>query len=298
MQSVIPFPEPSLPIDTAVFCAAQAEAIRVLGRRVARDVVEIGERLGAVQRRLVKQKGAFPTWLEDEFHWNYGTAHKYIRIAASWSQAFNSSRDEELVIEVEALYLLSHQQVPGETREKAVERAIEGEHITLAAAKEMIAGEVADKIAEMRRDERRRRDQAVAAATAALRDELDELRAAEQEPTVEDAIGMMQRISGKKQLTRMQMQAVAMLTGYAVPYKGTMIPPTSPENQRVAEFHLEVTSNFIRAIQFFGQTPLSVEELFAASRPFQRSIARMAIPIALKWLGAYADLLTGEEGEQ
>jgi hypothetical protein len=292
-QGVIPFPDQPMALDVAVFCAAQAEAIRVLGRRVVRDVIEIGQRLIDV-RKTLGPRGGFVVWVQKEFGWGEAQAFKFMRIAESWGELI-SPLSVEMAIDVGALALLSHEHVPDETREKAVERAIEGEHITLAEAKEMIAGEVADKIAEMRREAQRQRDAAVAAATTALRDELDELRAAEREPTVEDAIEIMKRISGRKQLTRTQTHAVAMLTGYAVPYKGEMIPPAAPADVRIAEFKLEQTSAFVRAIEFFGQAALSVDEMFAASMPFQRNVARIAIPVVLDWLMAYQKLLQAED---
>jgi len=59
----------------------------------------------------------------------------------------------ETTIDIGALRLLSHDAVPEEIRLDAVEKAEAGDRITLAKAKKLIAGEVADKIAELRRDE-------------------------------------------------------------------------------------------------------------------------------------------------
>jgi hypothetical protein len=295
-QKVIPLLLPDLPIDTAVFCAAQAEAIRVLGRRVVRDVIEIGQRLSEVHDRLAKRgRGQWLNWLDKEFGWSENAARRYIEIAAAFHELVSAKKtDTNILIDIGALHLLSHEAVPEDIRVEALDKAEAGDRITLAEAKELIAGEVADKIAELRATAQKQRDEAVASATAELREALEVLiKETSREPTVEAAIEIMLRISGKKQLTRTQAQAIAMLTGYAVPWRGTMIPPASSEDVRISERNLEITSNLIRAVQFFGDCQMTPEDAFAASMPFQRNVARLAIPIALDWLEKYYSLLKG-----
>jgi hypothetical protein len=143
---------PDLPVDTAVFCAAQAEAIRVLGRRVVRDVIEIGQRLSEVHNRLAQRgHGRWTQWLHDEFGWSDNAARRYMDIAGAWGELVSDKISETNVfIDISALHLLSHEAVPPEIRAEAIDKAEAGERITLAEAKELIAGAVADKIAELR----------------------------------------------------------------------------------------------------------------------------------------------------
>jgi hypothetical protein len=199
-----------------------------------------------------------------------------------------------LPIDAGALYLLSRKQIPEAVRDDAIARAVDGEHIKLADVKAMLAEEIASKLAEARRE----RDEAVAAATAALQRELQELRAVQQgEPTVEQAIEIMLKVSGKKTLSRHQTQAVAMLTGYAVPWRGIMIAPVSAAEARRSELNLAITSKFIEALQFFAGAEMPVEELFAVAMPFQLTIARKTIPIAQAWLARFSELLRQKDGE-
>src|SRR5262245_46971959 len=61
---------------------AHAEAIRVLARRTAADIVEIGERLIAVSKTI--PHGAWLLWLSEEFNWSRQTADNYMQAAQAF----------------------------------------------------------------------------------------------------------------------------------------------------------------------------------------------------------------------
>jgi hypothetical protein len=135
MNDLLPMAESILPASsTDRFCAEQAEAIRVLGRRVVGDIIEIGNRLIAVKGRL--QHGEWLPWLEREFGWSERGAQNYIAVANAFSG--KSATVADLPIDAGALYLLAGPTVPEPAREKAVERAEQGDRITKAEAEKLI----------------------------------------------------------------------------------------------------------------------------------------------------------------
>jgi hypothetical protein len=127
------FPEIDAPKDIDAFCAAHAEAIRVLARRTAADIVEIGQRLIAVKE--TKSHGQWYQWLREEFDWAEPTARNFMHVA----EAFKSATVTDLPIDVGALYVLAAPAVPETIRDEAIELAEAGEHITKAKAEEMVA---------------------------------------------------------------------------------------------------------------------------------------------------------------
>src|SRR3954451_11168299 len=103
------------------FCAEHAEAIRVLGRRVVGDIIEIGNRLIAVKGHLAH--GEWLPWLDREVGWEERTARRFMSV----SEAFNKSDIvSDLPIDASALYLLAAPSVPQVVREQAVEKAEKG----------------------------------------------------------------------------------------------------------------------------------------------------------------------------
>lgn len=115
------------------FCAEHAEAIRVLGRRVVGDIIEIGIRLIAVKSHL--QHGEWLPWLDREFGWSNATAYNFIGAAEAFGKLPTVG---SLPIDAGALYLLAGPTVPEPAREKAVEKAEKGGRITKAEAEKLI----------------------------------------------------------------------------------------------------------------------------------------------------------------
>src|SRR3954467_148349 len=93
--------------ETEIFCAENAEAIRVLGKRVVGDIIEIGNRLIAVKQRL--QHGEWLPWLDREFGWSRQTADNFIHVAERFADLPTVGN---LPIDAGALYLLAGPAVP------------------------------------------------------------------------------------------------------------------------------------------------------------------------------------------
>lgn len=161
----------ALPDDIKTFCAAQAEAIRVLGKRVVTDIIEIGERLTAV--KAAQPHGEWLKWLKAEFDWGHSTASKFMAVATAFKGKFPS--DGNLDFSANALYLLAGPEVSEEIREKAIDLAQKGERITLAKAREMVANEVAEEIEEARRLVRESAEKKAAEAAAKATERLTQL---------------------------------------------------------------------------------------------------------------------------
>lgn len=80
-----------------------AETIRVLGKRVAADIVEIGQRLIAVRETC--GHGCHSPWLDKEFGWKESTAYNYIAVAERFTGKLPTVGT--LLIDASALYLLA-----------------------------------------------------------------------------------------------------------------------------------------------------------------------------------------------
>jgi hypothetical protein len=124
--------------------AEHAEAIRVLGRRVIGDVIEIGQRL-TISKKLCGHGGWLP-WLEREFGWSEDSALRFMRVAE-----FAKNRNlRNLKIPVSGLYLLAAPGTPEMARDEAIERTEAGERLTPAQIKELIDKAVEPQLEALR----------------------------------------------------------------------------------------------------------------------------------------------------
>lgn len=121
----------SLDTEDAVFIQQQTGAIQSLMKRSAQDIVEIGQRLTEVKKRL--GHGRFGTWLGAEFEWSEPTAQRFMRVA----QRFKSVNLTDLSIAPSALYLLAAPSTSQTAREETISRAQAGESISYTAAKNL-----------------------------------------------------------------------------------------------------------------------------------------------------------------
>jgi hypothetical protein len=113
--------------------AENASAIRVLGKRALRDVIEIGRRLTDCKARV--GHGNWLPWLDREFGWSDQTARNFMRVH---ELGLKSKRLLNLDVSVDALYLLAASSTPEEVREQVVERAETGEKLTSAEVRRTI----------------------------------------------------------------------------------------------------------------------------------------------------------------
>lgn len=95
--------------------AEHAEVIRALGKRAARDIVEIGERLIDAKDRC--GHGNWSPWLEREFGWSDDAAQRYIRVG----DAAKNRNLRDLNVPVSGLYLLAASR--GDRSRRRAERA-------------------------------------------------------------------------------------------------------------------------------------------------------------------------------
>ena len=121
-----------LDTPTKVFVEQRTDEIRALGKRMATDIVGIGQRIIEIKARL--GHGNFGRWLAYEFGWEERTARNFMSVA----RAFKSETVSDLNIQARALYLLSAPSISKEARDEAIERAENGEEITYAKAKEIV----------------------------------------------------------------------------------------------------------------------------------------------------------------
>lgn len=113
------------------FVQGRTNEIKVLVKKSAQDIIDIGQILIEVKERL--PHGMFGVWLDKEFSWGQWTAANFMRVATKFVNF--TDLDE---IAPSALYLLAAPSTPDEARTEAIDRAIQGEIITHKAAKEIV----------------------------------------------------------------------------------------------------------------------------------------------------------------
>ena len=118
----------SLDAETTQFVQQQTGEIRVLMKRTAQGIVEIGSRLLEVKARL--GYGRFEDWLEAEFEWSRSAAAKFMQV----SDQFRNVKFTELDIAPSALYILAAPSTSEAVRQEALSRAQAGEPITYTTA--------------------------------------------------------------------------------------------------------------------------------------------------------------------
>lgn len=129
----MPFDYLTINEDVRPVVAECASSIRSLLQRAAQDIVDIGLKLIEVKEKL--PHGAFLPWLGAEFDWSIRTAQRFIAVAES----FGDKCDTVSHFESKALYLLAASSTPEQARQEAASRADDGESITHAKAKEIVA---------------------------------------------------------------------------------------------------------------------------------------------------------------
>ena len=101
-----------LDAETRIVVQQKTEEIKVLVRRTAQDVFDIGQKLSDIKTRL--GHGHFGNWLKAEFEWSERTAQNFIRVFES----FKSENIADLSFSQTALYVLAS--APEEARSEAI----------------------------------------------------------------------------------------------------------------------------------------------------------------------------------
>lgn len=132
-QAVIQtFTYSDLDAETRIVVQQRTDEIKTLMRRTAQDIIDIGRKLLEVKEKI--GHGNFCDWLKTEFGWSERTAQRYMQVAKS----FKSDTVSDL-IPAKALYLLARPSTPPEARAVALSRAENGQAITHATAKTIVA---------------------------------------------------------------------------------------------------------------------------------------------------------------
>lgn len=118
----------ALDLEDKIVVQQKTEEIKVLMRRTAQDVFDIGQKLSEIKTRL--GHGHFGNWLKAEFEWSDRTAQNFIRVYES----FKSENVSDLHFSQTALYVLAA--APEEARLEAIKLAKE-KAIPLAEVKEI-----------------------------------------------------------------------------------------------------------------------------------------------------------------
>ena len=118
----------ALDLEDKIVIQQKTEEIKVLMRRTAQDVFDIGQKLSEIKNRL--GHGHFGSWLKAEFDWSERTAQNFIRVYES----FKSENVSDLNFSQTALYVLAA--APEEARQEAIELAKE-KAIPLAEVKKI-----------------------------------------------------------------------------------------------------------------------------------------------------------------
>ena len=117
MKQLSLFDYNALEPETREFVEQRTDEIRVLVKRSAQDIIEIGRMLTEVKGAL--EYGKFGDWLSAEFEWSQMTASRFMRVHAR----FKSNNLLDFNIAPSALCLLASPSTPDDAVDEALERA-------------------------------------------------------------------------------------------------------------------------------------------------------------------------------
>jgi hypothetical protein len=118
----------SLDAETSQFVQQTTDEIRTLIQRTREGIIETGQKLNEVKKRL--KHGQFGDWLEAEFAWSWDTANRWMNV----TNRLGGKIPHGAEIDDRALYLLAAKSTPESARSEALARAKAGEPITYPVA--------------------------------------------------------------------------------------------------------------------------------------------------------------------
>jgi hypothetical protein len=260
---------------------ARAQRIRDLVSVARGCIIEIGrELIAASESDEIKHRG-WEEWLISEFGWSDVTARKHMRVARAFHWKSGSQSSEPLTIEASALYLLSAPEMRQEVREQAVTEAQNGKRVTIEEAEKMVANRVAQEIERLRET---LREQQAATPEAS-------------EPTINDAIALMCKLTNRKKLTPRQMQSLAHAMQKTIQYGGAVYTPITEEEARQSDVAVRATSDLMRALAFFD-TAMPPADLMKLAPDYVRASLDTVVPRAREWLAECELELKGKQNAQ
>ena len=120
----------NLDAETVYFIKEQTGEIRTLMKRTAQDIIQIGQKLIEIKKRL--GYGQYRKWIETEFHWGKSTANSFENVARHFADVHNLDIFAPL-----ALYELAALSTPESARQEAITKAQAGEKIGYKLAQEI-----------------------------------------------------------------------------------------------------------------------------------------------------------------
>jgi hypothetical protein len=111
----------------------------VLGRQTVAGVIEIARRL--IDAKEIAGHGGSLPWLDREFRWSEDSAERFIRVSKLAGQI---PQVAEFDLPISGLYLLAAPSTPDAAREEIVDRAEDGEKITVADVKRAVKASAPD----------------------------------------------------------------------------------------------------------------------------------------------------------
>ena len=118
--------------DARILIERRTDEIRGLVKRTGEGIFEIGSKLLEVKQQL--KHGQFNKWLDSEFEWGKDTASRFMNVAKSFGEISQIAK-----FAPSALYVLARPKTPEAAREEAIDRAKDGESITVSKAEEIFS---------------------------------------------------------------------------------------------------------------------------------------------------------------
>ena len=211
----------SLDTATSDFVRQQTGEIKVLMKRTAQDIIEVGQKLIQVKERL--GHGNFGTWLATEFNWDERTARRFMNVAESFSD--KSDIMSEVYFAPTALYELSSPSTPEAARSEALTRAKAGESITPKTAKAIRQKHTSASITS---DPKFNRQEDVEA-------EKDKKPSDERSPSPSPSTTLLPQPSLKQEIVRLLPQKQAEISAKTSPAQPQTVAIAAPQPNILAE---------------------------------------------------------------
>jgi vacuolar-type H+-ATPase subunit I/STV1 len=131
MDQLAIFDYSNLPGETAGDVRAATERIKLRMKRTAEDIVAIGQDLLEVKQVL--GHGRFLEWIEFEFEMKERTAQNFMRVA----ETFGGKSAKFADLKPSVLYALAAPSTPEPVREQVIEKATNGERVSVKEVEEL-----------------------------------------------------------------------------------------------------------------------------------------------------------------
>jgi hypothetical protein len=118
------------PHDVEVIVQEATTRIKARMTRAAADIIEIGQDLITVKKAL--SHGCFLSWISTEFSMSDQTARRFMHVAEAFGDKINTVLDLSPTV----LYELAAPSTPATIRAEAIERAAQGEPVSLTYVRE------------------------------------------------------------------------------------------------------------------------------------------------------------------